>query len=258
MYAAERQQHIVRSTQEQGRVDVTSLAAELDVTVETIRRDLAALEARGLVRRVHGGALPVTAQGFEPALAERTASRAEEKHRIAHHAAQLVDTGVRTIILDAGSTTSALALALPKHLPEGRELTVVTNALPIAVALSSEPLIHLHLLGGRIRARTLAAVGADTEAQIRDLTVDIAFLGTNGLHPRRGLTTPNPEEASAKRAMAEAAQSVVVLADSSKLGQTHLCRVIGTERIDQLVTDSDAEPELLDELRMAGTEVMCA
>src|SRR5436309_10880091 len=130
MYAEERHQLIVERARRAGRVDVTRLAAELQVTGETIRRDLTALERHGLLRRVHGGAIPVERLGFEPGLAQRAAARTEEKERIAKAAlAELPQEG--SILLDAGTTTCRLA----EMLPADRELTVVTNHLTIAVTL---------------------------------------------------------------------------------------------------------------------------
>lgn len=258
MYATERQQHIVRAAHSEGRVEVSHLATTLDVTVETIRRDLAALEGRGLVRRVHGGALPIESQGFEPGLTQRSSTQVEKKQGIAAAALPLVDVGVRSILLDAGTTTTAFASRLPSLVRDGRELTVVTNSLAIASLLAAETRIHLHFVGGRIRQRTLAAVGSGVQDQLRNLSVDVAFLGTNGVHATRGFTTPNDDEAAAKRAMAACADSVVVLADSSKVGQTHLCRVLGLDEVDTLVTDTDLDDESRAELTEHGLEVVAA
>lgn len=258
MYAAERQQRIVRATQAQGRIDVVSMAETLGVTAETIRRDLSALEARGLVRRVHGGALPRVAEGFEPALESRAASHVEQKRRIARAALPLLDEGVRSILLDAGTTTTALAAELPALVQDGRELTVVTNSLSVGTALVHEPRIHLHLVGGRVRPRTLAAVGSDVEDQLRRFSVDLTFLGTNGLHADQGLTTPNSEEAAAKRAMAAAGAAVIALADSTKVGQTHLCRVAQVGDLDGIITDTGIDDEQRAELEAHGVEVVAA
>lgn len=143
MYAPERQQEILRLAREGGRVDVVSLAEEFQVTAETIRRDLKALDRAGLVRRVHGGAIPAGRLDFEPDLAEREATAADEKDRIARAAlAELPPGG--TLILDAGTTVARLAAALPLE----AELTVVTHSLPIAARLADHPGIQLHLVGG--------------------------------------------------------------------------------------------------------------
>ena len=152
VYPEERQQGILLLARSEGRVDVAELAIELDVTPETIRRDLTVLERAGVLRRVHGGAIPVERLGFEPALATRESVMTVEKERIAKAAlAEVPQDGA--ILLDAGSTTGRLADILPTD----RELTVVTNALSIALKLSAVPSISVMIIGGRVRGRTLAA-----------------------------------------------------------------------------------------------------
>src|SRR5687768_9501360 len=144
MYAEERQQEILRRARAAGRVDVVSLAAELDVTTETIRRDLTTLERAGVLRRVHGGAIPVERLGFEPALATRDSVLIDEKERIAKAAlAEVPEEGA--IILDAGTTTARLAQVLPAD----RELTVVVNSPVLATQLGTRTNLNVLLLGGR-------------------------------------------------------------------------------------------------------------
>src|SRR6476469_3848116 len=153
MYPEERQQQILQRARTEGRVDVVALAEDLRVTTETIRRDLTMLERAGVLRRVHGGAIPVERIGFEPALATRDAVLIEEKERIAKVAlAEVPDEGA--IILDAGTTTARLA----RLLPADRELTVVVNSPVIATTLGVRPNLNVLLLGGRVRGKTLATV----------------------------------------------------------------------------------------------------
>ncbi len=253
MYAEERQQAIVARARADGRVDVASLATELDVTTETVRRDLSTLERQGLLRRVHGGAIPVERLGFEPGLASRDAVMVAEKERIAKAAlAYLPAEGA--ILLDAGTTTARLAEVLPAE----RELTVVTNALPIALTLSVRPNLTVLTVGGRIRGRTLAAVDAPALDLLRDLYVDVAFLGTNGVSVERGLTTPDPAEAAVKRAMLRAAQRRVLLADHTKIGPAQLARFGEVADLDVLVTDTGLDQRLAAELEAAGPRVVRA
>lgn len=253
MYAPERHQQILERAREIGRVDVASLAEQLDVTPETIRRDLTALERHGLVRRVHGGAIPVERLGFEPGIAARESVLAGEKERIAKAALdELPDSGA--VILDAGTTTVRLA----ELLPTDRELTVVTHALPVATVLAPRGNITLHLVGGTVRGRTLAAVGSWALAALADIHADVAFLGTNGLSPERGLTTPDLAEAAVKRALVESARRTVVLADHTKLGRVDFAHVAPVSAIDTIVTDTGAEPELVEELEAAGPRVVRA
>ncbi|WP_456845684.1 DeoR/GlpR family DNA-binding transcription regulator [Cellulomonas sp. P5_C6] len=253
MYAPERHQQILATARADGRVDVNRLAEELDVTPETIRRDLTVLERHGLVRRVHGGAIPVERLGFEPGIADREAKFAGEKERIAKAALdELPDGGA--VILDAGTTTVRLAELIPLD----RELTVVTHALPVAMVLAMRPGITLHLVGGTVRGRTLAAVGTWAERELADIHADVAFLGTNGLSVEHGLTTPDLAEAAVKRALVANARRTVVLTDHSKIGRVEFAHVVPLSAIDTVITDSGAEPELVDELETAGPRVVTA
>jgi DeoR family transcriptional regulator, fructose operon transcriptional repressor len=253
MYAEERQRWIVERARASGRVEVAALAEELRVTTETVRRDLTTLERHAVLRRVHGGAIPIERLGFEPALAARDSVLTAEKERIARLAlAELPDEG--SILLDAGTTTARLAEALPAD----RELVVLTNALPIAMSLSVRPNITVLMLGGRVRGRTQAAVDAWAIQALADSYVDVAFIGTNGISPERGLTTPDTTESAVKRAMVNAARRSVVLADHTKVGQDHLSRFAELDEIDTLITDSGLDAQVADELRSEGLRVLLA
>ena len=253
MYPEERQTAIVTKARAEGRVEVTTLAEILDVTPETVRRDLTTLERQGILRRVHGGAIPVERLGFEPAVAVRESVHTAEKERIAKAAlAELPADGV--IALDAGTTT----LRLAELLPVDRELTVVTNGLPQAMLLAARPNVTVHIVGGRVRARTLATVDEAAQAFLRDLFVDVAFVGTNGISVARGLTTPDRSEAAVKRALIAAARRVVVLADHTKFGTDHFAAFGTLADVDTVVTDSDLDAGLAAELEAAGTRVVRA
>jgi DeoR family fructose operon transcriptional repressor len=253
MYAEERQLWIVERARAGGRVEVASLAEELGVTTETVRRDLTTLERHALLRRVHGGAIPIERLGFEPALAARDSVLTAEKERIARLAiAELPDEG--SILLDAGTTTARLADALPTD----RELVVLTNGLPIAMSLSVRPNITVLMLGGKVRGRTQASVDAWALQALADTFVDVAFIGTNGISPERGLTTPDTTESAVKRAMIRAARRSVVLADHTKVGQDHLSRFAELDEIDTLITDAGLDGQVADELRSRGLRVLLA
>ena len=255
LYPEERQQAIAARVADTGRLAVTALAEEFGVTTETVRRDLAVLERAGMLRRVHGGAVPAGALTLaEPGLGERYRSRSEQKRAIAAAALALLPGADGSIVLDGGTTTAALAEVLPAD----RRLLAVTSSVPIASRLSVSPGIALHVLGGRVRGITLCAVGESTVRALAELRVDVAFLGANGIAPGHGFTTPDDAEASVKRAMVRAGQRVVVLADSSKLGREHLVRYAGIEDVDVLVTDEGADPGMVAELEKAGVEVVLA
>ena len=255
MYAEERQQAIGTLVTEEGRIAVTAVAERFGVTTETVRRDLAVLERAGVLRRVHGGAVQAGALTLvETALADRSATRAEAKRKIAAAALDLLPGTGGSVLLDGGSSTAALADVLPGD----RALFVATNSVPIAARLATAPGIALHLLGGRVRGLTQCAVGDAPVRALADLRTDVAFLGTNGLTPGHGLTTPDEAEAAVKRAMVRAGQRVVVLADSSKLGREHLVRFAALEDVDVLVTDGGADPAVVEQLAEAGVEVLVA
>ncbi|MFE1953951.1 DeoR/GlpR family DNA-binding transcription regulator [Streptomyces sp. NPDC059524] len=251
MYAPERQQEILRLARDGGRVDVLSLAEEFQVTAETIRRDLKALDRAGLVRRVHGGAIPAGRLDFEPDLAEREGTAADEKDRIARAAvAELPAEG--SVVLDAGSTVSRLAAALPVE----SGLTVVTHSLPTAARLADHPGIQLHLVGGRVRRRTRAAVDAWALRAYGEIRADVAFIAANGFSAGGGLTTPDLAEAAVKRAVIAAARRVVLLADSGKHGQEHFARFGDLTDVDLLVTDTGLSAEDAAAIEAGGTEVL--
>jgi DeoR family fructose operon transcriptional repressor len=253
MYAEERQQEILQLARANGRVDVTALAESFTVTAETIRRDLTTLERAGVLRRVHGGAIPVERIGFEPALAARDSVLTGEKERIAKVAlAELPSEGA--IILDAGTTTARLA----EILPSDRELTVVVNSPAIATILGPRANLNVLLLGGRVRGKTLATVDDWALRPLADLYVDVAFLGTNGCSVERGLTTPDPAEAAVKRAMIGAARRSVVLADHTKIGNDYLARFGSLSDMDLLITDAGLNDELVSDVEAEGVRVVRA
>jgi DeoR family fructose operon transcriptional repressor len=240
MYQEERHAAIIERARTDGRVDVAELAAEFDVTPETVRRDLTSLERHGLLRRVHGGAIPVERLGFEPGVSARDQQMAAEKDRIAQAALdELPAEGA--ILLDAGTTTARLA----NKLPTDRELTVVTNAVPIAASLSAHPNVTVLTIGGRVRGRTLAMV-------------DAAFVGTNGVSVERGLTTPDVAEAAVKTAMLRAARRVVVVADHTKVGNDCFARFGSLEDIDTFITDDGLDVTVAGDLQAAGPRVVLA
>ena len=172
MYAEERQQRILTEARRAGRVEVSTLSELLDVTPETVRRDLTALERRGSLRRVHGGAIPVERLELEPTMAARTTRLTAEKRRIAARALdELPREG--TVLLDSGTTT----LALVELLPPDIDLTVVTNSIAAASVLVTHPGVELYLIGGRVRGRTGATVGDWATAALDGVVVDVAFMG---------------------------------------------------------------------------------
>jgi len=255
MYAEERQQAMARAIGQDGRLSVTQLADTFDVTTETVRRDLSSLERLGLVRRVHGGAVPASSlSAIEPGIGERDQANTAAKDAIAAAAiAQLPPPGA-VVILDAGSTTARFAAVLPRD----HRLTVVTHAVPVAARLAGHPHIELHLLPGRVRPTTHAAVGTDTVAALHDLRADLAFVATNGITVSFGLSTPDRDEAATKRAITAAARRTVVLSDSTKIGVESAQRFAALADVDVLITDDGITADDRRALEKAGLEVVVA
>lgn len=255
MYPEERQQAIAALVLARGRASVAELAETYAVTTETVRRDLAVLDRSGLVRRVHGGAVPVRAlRVVEPDVSERDSTRASHKDAIALAAVGFCPVAGASVLFDAGTTTARIAGLLPAD----RELVVVTNSVPIAARLATMPAVSLHLLGGRVRGVTQAAVGEPVLRALDTLRVDVAFIGTNGISVRHGLSTPDSEEAAVKRAMVNAANFVVVAADSSKVGREDLISFAPIGSVDALITDAGIDPAQRDLLTEQGVEVVVA
>ncbi|BBZ01401.1 D-beta-D-heptose 1-phosphate adenosyltransferase [Mycolicibacterium chitae] len=255
MYPEERQQAIASLVIARGRASVTELAETYAVTTETVRRDLAALDRAGLVRRVHGGAVPVRAlHVVEPGVAEREGTRAGHKDAIAAAAVEFFPLAGASVLFDAGTTTARIAARLPAD----RELAVVTNSVPIAARLATIPALSLHLLGGRVRGVTQAAVGEPVLRTLDSLRVDIAFIGTNGISVGHGLSTPDSEEAAVKRAMVTCASYVVVAADSSKIGREDFISFAALDKVDTVITDDEISDVDREALTQHGVEVVVA
>jgi DeoR family fructose operon transcriptional repressor len=262
MYATERHQEIIASIEVDGRVSVTDLSRRFHVTSETIRRDLDQLESLGQVRRVHGGAVSASrASVSEPTLADREGVNRDGKRRIADAAIRLVPSDFRgSVLVDSGTTTGAFAARLGEWTPAGPDasLDVITNSVPIAAALYGAPALDLHLLGGRVRGETSAAVGASTVEQLERLRPDIAFIGTNGVSADFGLSTPDELESAVKAAMVRSARRRILLADAGKLGEEALHRFAALGDLDMLITDAQPEPRLAGTLESVGVEVVVA
>jgi DeoR/GlpR family transcriptional regulator of sugar metabolism len=252
MIPEERRRRILELLDDDDVVRPALLAESLSVSVETIRRDLLALEHDGIVRRVYGGATRARhlSRSSEPVRAERTRLNQEAKEQIGDLVGRLVADG-DTIFLDVGTTASAAAGRLPSTF-RGR---VITNSIAVVGALSERTDIDLHLIGGRVRHDEQTCSGPDAEEQIGRYFADKAFLGSGGVHPDAGLTDYHVEEIGVRHQMITNAAEVFVLADASKLGHVALRKVCGWDRIDAVVTDASADPATVAGLREV-TEVL--
>jgi DeoR/GlpR family transcriptional regulator of sugar metabolism len=223
---------------------VAELVRALGVSDMTVRRDLEALRARGLLEKVHGGATAVSGSAlFEPGFAAKSALAQAEKAAIAEAAAALVEPGM-AIGISAGTTTYALA----RRLGEIPGLTVVTNSIRVADALGeTAPALTVVLTGG-VRTPSDALVGPFAVAVLQTVHLDLVFMGVHGMEPRAGFTSPNLLEAEANRAMVAAARLLVVVADHTKWGVVGLSSFARLDEADILVTDTGLEPAARDAL----------
>ncbi|MBI2425892.1 MAG: DeoR/GlpR transcriptional regulator [Candidatus Hydrogenedentes bacterium] len=229
---------------------VDELCAILEVSPATVRRDLEVLEQRGLVRRVHGGAVAVGRGRDERLFNDKASLAAEEKERIARRALDFVKSN-DTIYLDGGSTVVQLARLLKEY----TSLTVVTNSLRAAVELADGG-PELVLIGGRLRRLSQTVVGPMTRFLLEELRIDKAFMGTLGLTVEDGMTTTDPDEAYTKELVIARAREVVLLADSSKIGQVTFAHAGSLKVVDTLITDSGLEVAMRKRLEKAGLAVV--
>lgn len=247
----ERRQVILDRLAQEGKLVALELATALRVSPDTVRRDLQELADAGLLRRVHGGALP-PAVGARP-YAAREEQAPAAKAAIARATCRLLRPG-QVIILDAGTTTLEVARRLPAEL----HATIITNSPPIAVALSEHRSIEVTVLGGRLEKNARAAVGAATVEALRAIRADVLVLGVCSLHPEIGITVSDLEESYVKRAMIANATEVVAVSSGEKLGSASQFVVGPLEELTHLVTERSCPAAELDRYRSHGVEVVVA
>jgi DeoR family transcriptional regulator of aga operon len=251
LLSEERRRAILKMLERDGRVLVADLARHFHTSQVTIRKDLDVLHADGLIHRAHGGALATQSGALEdPTLRDKEKVHRKEKLRIAEAAARMVSEG-QVIILDSGTTTTAIARAL-RHF---KNLTIITNAVNIAAELSGSA-VEVILTGGTVRQNSFSLVGPIAEQTLRRLHADILFLGVDGFDVSYGLTTPNLQEAEVNRAMVEVANRTVVVCDSSKFGRRRLSQIVRLSALHQVITDRNISKSDLRALRKAGIDVL--
>ncbi|MBJ7341147.1 DeoR/GlpR family DNA-binding transcription regulator [Mycolicibacterium sp.] len=247
MLAAERRDAILRALRPGGAVRVADLAAELAVSEMTVRRDLDALDAQDLLRKVHGGAVARHNRGEEPRSAEKAGQQRAEKAAIAAAAAATVEDGM-TIAIGAGTTTTELA----RHLRSRSSITVVTNSINVFQELteptsdaSDAPLVYL---SGGVRTPSNALVGPVADAAIASFRVDATYLGVHGFDVDSGLTSPNIAEAQTNRTLIGIGHRLVVVADHTKYGEVGACVFARLDQVHTMVCDgalTEADRSLL-------------
>jgi DeoR/GlpR family transcriptional regulator of sugar metabolism len=251
MIAVERQQAILDLLDKDQTIQVVDLVALFDVSEMTIRRDLDMLERKGLLRRVHGGAVSNRGRSYEPPFMLRSSANVEAKERIGKAAADLVRNG-DSIMLDVGTTTREVARNLKDH----QNLTVITPCFQIAALLVDHPGIRLILTGGILRRGELSLIGHLAERAIQDFFVDKLFMGVGGVDLKEGFTEFNLEDTLVKQAMLRQAKDVTVVADSSKFGHVALNAIAPLQAADRIITDTGIQEEIAEEIEATGVDLL--
>jgi DeoR family transcriptional regulator of aga operon len=250
VFPEERRTVILSILNEAGRCRVIDLARKLAVSEVTVRQDLDVLEKQGLLSRTHGGAILIAKRGYERSFNIEESAFQEEKARIGQAAAGLVSDG-ETIILDVGTTVTEIA----RNLQMRKGLTVVTNALNIAMLLEKAPEITVLVTGGTLRSKQHSLVNPFGQFILERIQVDVAFIGVNGVEAEHGVTNVNMAEAEMKTLFLKAARRRILVADSSKIGNVALAKVADLRDIDLLITDEQADPEEVARLVEKGLDI---
>ncbi|MGH9340361.1 MAG: transcriptional repressor AgaR [Acidobacteriota bacterium] len=247
----ERWRYIVQKVNQEGRVLVTDLAGELDISPVTIRNDLKVLSREGLLERTHGGAIKSESALIDRALREKEKIHAQEKSAIAAKAATYIHEG-QSIILDSGSTATKIA----RMIRDRKDLTVITNAVNIALELLDTSGIEVILTGGVLRRNSVSLVGHLSEVSLHRLTADIMFMGVDGIDAEIGYTTPNLSEARVNQEMMKITREIIVVSDSSKFGRRSLAVICEPRRVHRIITDSKVDSEYVNQLQALDVEVV--
>jgi len=250
MRRTDRMEAILRLLTDTGSVHVGDLALRFGVSEATLRRDLALLEEQRLLTRTHGGALAQDSV-YELPTRFRDAERKDAKRAIAKLAAQRLPDAAHVVALTGGTTTSEVA----RQLAGRHDLTIVTNALNIAMEAVTRPRTKLVVVGGVSRPGSYELGGPWAEDLVASINIGTAFVGGDGVSAEGGLTTHDEQQARTTRAIILRAQRVVVVVDGSKVGHVALVRVAGAEDLDEVVTDGSAPGPALAALRDAGVAI---
>ncbi|MCD2424272.1 DeoR/GlpR family DNA-binding transcription regulator [Niabella pedocola] len=246
----ERHQHILDSLKKKGMVQVLDLCQELDVSSVTIRKDLQFLEDKNQLFRTHGGATLSNPYIGDRPVVEKVRMQSTEKEKIGQYAAGLIEPN-DCILIASGTTVFYFA----KYIQPKGNVTVITAALNVAMEIAHHPGIEVIQLGGIMRKTSSSVTGIYAEKILEDFSCSKLFLGVDGIDMEFGLTTTNMMEAQLNRKMIAASRKTIVLADSSKFGKRGFGKICGLEDIEQIITDSNISPHIVDELRAGGIEV---
>ena len=253
MLREERKRKISRFVEEKKRATVTELSEIFGVSESTIRRDLEELDEQGMVQRAHGGAVFVERAAPEPPIIQRVVENEEEKRRIGRAAAELVQDG-ETVFVGSGTTT----LEVARNLVDRDNLTVITNALNIANLFAGKSNITVIVVGGLLRHSELSMIGHITEQVLKELHADKVIMGMRAISVQDGLTNDYLPETMTDRAIINFSSEVILVADHTKFGKVSTALVAPVTVVHKIVTDTAAPPEIIEELRELGIEVILA
>lgn len=255
--AAERRSEIAQLVRENGKVYVSDLVKKYAVTETSIRRDLILLEADHRLKRIHGGAVSIPGNFRTDTFIEKAKLQIKAKESIGKAAVRLINQG-NIILLASGTTTLQIVRHIPSTLRMNNLITLVTTSLPIAQEILTWPSPNLTILGGIYLPDYQATIGPQTIELLKDITADVAFLGTDGLTLEAGATTANVLIAEVDRMMVERARKKVLVVDSSKIGQAGFVPIKPITSFNLLITDSNAPSNFVDSVKQMGVEVIIA
>lgn len=246
----ERQRRLLEYIRQNGRVSVQQIASSFLVSLATARRDLNDLAGQGRIQRVHGGAV-LPSDVLEPPVIQREDQQMDEKKRIAAAAAEFVRDG-ETVFISSGTT----ALEAARCLVERSNITVVTNSIPVVNLLGRLPNLNVIVPGGIVRPSEQSLIGHITEQSLAELRADRVIFGIRSIHPEHGLTNDYLPETMTDRAILRISREVIVVADHTKLGRVSTAFVAPLSKVDLLITDEQASPELVEQIQAAGVSVL--
>ena len=249
----ERQKQILSLLTKQGRLSVAEIVEQFSVSEATARRDLESLASDGKVQRVHGGAIAVEAAPPELPILERESEQADEKARIGLAAANLVSDN-ETVFLGSGTTV----LETAKHLRDRKNLTVITNSLPVLNALAGLKEVTVISLGGMLRDSELSFIGHITELALTEVRVDKVIVGTRGVSLEHGLTNDYLQETLTDRAILKIGREVIIVADHTKVNRVSTVLLAPLSVMQTFVTDSLADKKFIQSLRKQDVKIVIA
>ena len=249
MLKEERHQQILNKIKLSRKVLSSNLSIELNVSEDTIRRDLNEMSAKGLIKKVHGGALPIDAKTLT--YHERSNYNLEEKNNIAKKAVNLIKDG--QVIIMSGSTTN---LQLAKIIPSDINATIYTYSLPIALQLTEHPSVEIIFIGGKLHKQAQVTIGLDVVSSISQLRADLCFMGTGGINITNGMTEPNWEVSHIKKCMIEASNEIIVLCTKNKINRVKRYPVTPISKINTIVTDESPEKQIFKPFIEKGVTIL--